>query len=71
MELFSDKVEGVVNDEITFRATVGVATYELYFNWLYDTITFITALDDAYRMWTMCRFPNIFPTCYLQLIINV
>ncbi len=32
MEPLSDKVEGMVNDEITVRATVGVATYELYFN---------------------------------------
>ncbi len=32
MEPFSDKIEGVVNDEITVRTTVGVATYELYFN---------------------------------------
>ncbi len=32
MEPFSDKIEGVVNDEITIRATVRVATYEFYLN---------------------------------------
>ncbi len=30
MEPFRDKIEGVVNDEVTIRATVRVATYELY-----------------------------------------
>ncbi len=32
MEPFSGKIEGVVNDEVTIRATVGVATYKLYLN---------------------------------------
>ncbi len=32
MELFSDKIEGVVNDEVTVGATVGVATNKLYLN---------------------------------------
>ncbi len=32
MEPFNDKVEGMVNDEITIRTKVGVAIYELYFN---------------------------------------
>ncbi len=30
MELFSDKIESVVNNEVAIRTTVRVATYELY-----------------------------------------
>ncbi len=71
MEPFSDKIECVVNDEVTKRATVRVATYELYLNWLYNTITCISAFDDAYRVWTACCLPTIFTTTDLQFIITV
>ncbi len=71
MEPFSDKIEGVVNDEVTIRATVEVATYELYLNWLYNTLTCFSVFDDAYRVWTMCYLPSIFTSSDLQFIINV
>ncbi len=71
MEPFSDKIEGVVNDEVNIRAKVRVATYELYINWLYNTITCINAFDDAYRVWTVYCLPTIFTTSDLQFIINV
>ncbi len=34
---FSDKVEGMVNDEVTIGATVVLTTNKLYFDGLYNT----------------------------------
>ncbi len=48
MKPFRDKIESVVNNEVTISTTVRVATYELYLDWLYDTITCVGSFDDAY-----------------------
>ncbi len=71
MELFRDKIEGVVNTEVTMNATVRVATYELYLNWLYDTITWVGSFDDAYKVWVTCSLSTIFTTGNFQFIIDV
>ncbi len=65
------KIESVVNNEVTIRTTVRVVTYELYFDWLYDTIACIGSFDIAYRVWVVCRLSTIFTTGNGKFIIDV
>ncbi len=71
MEPFSDKIESVVNNEVTIRTTVRVATYELYLDWLYDTIACIGSFDNAYWVWVACSMSTIFTTGNGQFIIYI